>query len=173
MPLKNRFRLAIIIPGKCKYILLNKNLRTCKNLQRTCKYIPEGLSDGFHVVPRGFRWFLLVPLSYPWFPLVILGYTRYLVIYDSNICEIVCAFAIIFPVICRKSKWCIIFKVNYHLGSKKSKFDMTLIRHSPFKGSKLYKGETQYFLWTVCLCSARLKVRNSSVFAHNFISHLI
>ena len=52
VPLKNRFRLAIIIPGKCKYILLNKKVRICNYLQCTCKYIPQGLSDGFHVVPR-------------------------------------------------------------------------------------------------------------------------
>ena len=38
------------------------------------KYILQGLSDGFHVVHLGFRWFPLVPLSYPWFPLVILNY---------------------------------------------------------------------------------------------------
>ena len=91
VPLKNLLSLAFIIPGKCKYILLNKNLCKCNYLQRTCKYIPHGLSDGFHVVPCGFRWF----------PLVICGYRLYLVIYDSNIYEIVCAFAIIFPVICR------------------------------------------------------------------------
>ena len=84
--LKNRFRLAINIPGKCKKILLNKNLRTCNYLQRPCKYIPKGLSDGFHVVPRGFRWFPLVILGFPCLSLVIL-------IYHSNICEIVCAFA--------------------------------------------------------------------------------
>ena len=45
VPLKNRLRLVIIIPGKCKYILLSKNVRTCNYLQRTCKYIPQGLSD--------------------------------------------------------------------------------------------------------------------------------
>ena len=32
-----------------------------------------------------------------------------------------------------KSKKCIIFYVHYRPGLKKSKFDMTLIRHSPFK----------------------------------------
>ena len=64
VPLKNRFCLAIIIPGKCKYILLNKNVHTCNYLQRSCKNIPQGLSDGFHVVPRGFRWFPLVILGY-------------------------------------------------------------------------------------------------------------
>jgi hypothetical protein len=65
VPLKNRFCLAIIIPGKCKYILLNKNMRTYNYLQSNCKYIPQGLPDGIHVVPRGFRWFPLVPLGYP------------------------------------------------------------------------------------------------------------
>ena len=30
-----------------------------------------------------------------------------------------------------KSKKCIIFNIDYRPGSKKSKFDMTLIRHSP------------------------------------------
>ena len=54
VPLKNCFCLALIIPGKCKY--------TC-----TCKYIPQGLSDGFW-------WFSLVPLGYPWLSFVILGY---------------------------------------------------------------------------------------------------
>ena len=92
VPLKNRFRLAIIIPGKCKYILLNKNVRICNYLQRPGTYFFQELSDSFHVVPRGFRWLSLVILGYSWL---------YLVIYDSNICEIVCAFAIIFPVICR------------------------------------------------------------------------
>ena len=33
----------------------------------------------------------------------------------------------------RKSKEFIIFHIHYRPGSKKSKFDMTLIRHSPFK----------------------------------------
>ena len=32
-----------------------------------------------------------------------------------------------------KSKKCIIFNVDYRLGLKKSKFDMTLMGHSPFK----------------------------------------
>ena len=32
-----------------------------------------------------------------------------------------------------KSKKCITFNVCYHQGSKKLKFDMNLIRHSPFK----------------------------------------
>jgi hypothetical protein len=66
---KNRFRLAIIA-GKFKYIF------NASALQKTCayaiissalkKYILLGLSDGFHVVPLGFQWFLLVPLGYPW-----------------------------------------------------------------------------------------------------------
>ena len=34
----------------------------------------KGLSDGFHVVPSGFRWFPLVILGYPWLSLVILAY---------------------------------------------------------------------------------------------------
>jgi hypothetical protein len=68
LPLKNRFRLAIIVPGKCKYILLHKNVRTCNYLQHISKYSLQKLSDGFHVVPRIF-W---------WFPLVILGYSRYI-----------------------------------------------------------------------------------------------
>ena len=100
--LKNHFRLAIIIPDKCKYILLDKNVRTCSYLQRTCKYIPQGLSNGFHVVLRGFRLFPLVILGFPRLSLIILGYPWLsLVIYDSNICEIVCAFVIIFSLICR------------------------------------------------------------------------
>ena len=74
LPLRNRFRLAIIVPGKRKYILLIKNVPTCNYLHRTCKYIPQGHSVGFHVVPCGFRWFPLVPLGYRWFSLVILGY---------------------------------------------------------------------------------------------------
>ena len=97
--------LAIIIPSKCKYIC---NVRTCNYLQRTFKYIPQGLSDGFHVVLRGFWWFPLIPLGYPLLYVVILGYTwlslvirgypwLYLVIYNSKICEIICVFAIIFP----------------------------------------------------------------------------
>ena len=84
MPLKNRFRLAIIIPGKYKYILLNKNVRTCNYLQCTCKYIPQGLYGGFHVVSAvsdGSCWFPLVILGYHWLPLVIAGYPwLYLVI---------------------------------------------------------------------------------------------
>ena len=39
--LKNRFRLSIIIPGKCKYILLNKNVSTCNYFQRT-RTVPLG-----------------------------------------------------------------------------------------------------------------------------------
>ena len=35
-----------------------------------------------------------------------------------------------------KSKKCIIFNVDYRPGLKKSKFDMTLIGHSPFKKEK-------------------------------------
>ena len=66
VPLKNCFRLATIIPGKCKNILLNKNVRTYNYIQCTCKYIPQGISDGFHVVPCGFRWFPMVPLGYTW-----------------------------------------------------------------------------------------------------------
>jgi len=144
----------------------------------------------------------MVPAGYPWLYLVFLAWL-YLVIYDSNICEIVCAFAVIFSVICRnllqlrpdkmtmikpamtkgnqqkplerlygkgasdslkiydlnrriytyymhcfihkrkrflealwlifcKSKKFIIFNIHYRPGSKKSKFDMTLIRHSPY-----------------------------------------
>ena len=74
--LKNRFRLAIIVPGKCKSIIsaLHKNVRICNYLQRTSKYILQGLSNSFHVVPRGFRWFSLVPHGYLWLSLVILGY---------------------------------------------------------------------------------------------------
>ena len=64
VPLKNRFRLAIIIPGKCKYIFLNKNVHTCNYFQRTCKYISLGLSDGFHVVILGFTWLSLVIPGY-------------------------------------------------------------------------------------------------------------
>ena len=75
VPLKNHFRrLAIIIPGKCKYILLNKNVRTCNYLHHTFKYITQGLSDDFHVVACGYPWLSLVILGYPWLSLVILGY---------------------------------------------------------------------------------------------------
>ena len=38
-----------------------------------------------------------------------------------------------------KSKKCIIFNVDYRPGYKKSKFDMTLIRHSLFKINKILK----------------------------------
>ena len=38
-----------------------------------------------------------------------------------------------------KSKKIIIFNVDYRPGSKKSKFDMTLIRHCPFKTQICYK----------------------------------
>ena len=56
------------------------------------KNIPQGLSNGFHAVPRGFRWFpFVIPIN---------------------------------------------FNVDYRPGSKKSKFDMTLIRHSPFNVAK-------------------------------------
>ena len=59
-------------------------------------------AETFRRFPCSSPWFLMVPLGYPWLSLVILGYPWLsLVIYDSNICEIVCAFAIIFPVICR------------------------------------------------------------------------
>ena len=75
VPLKSRFHLAIVILYKCKYILLNKNVRMCNYLKRTCKYIPQGLSAGFLIVPRGFRWFPLVIPGYPRFYLVILVYT--------------------------------------------------------------------------------------------------
>ena len=74
VPLKNYFRHAIIIPSKCKYILLNKNVRKCNYLQRTCKYIPQGLSDSFFVVPHGSPWFPMVPDGSPWLSLVIHGY---------------------------------------------------------------------------------------------------
>ena len=37
-----------------------------------------------------------------------------------------------------KSKKCVIFNVDYHPGSKKLKFDTTLIRHSPFNISQLW-----------------------------------
>ena len=110
VPLKNRFRLAIIIPGQCKYILLNKNVRTCNYLQRACKYIPQGrfpCSSPWSPIYTS-RWFPLVILVYPWLSLFILGYLCLslvilgfpwlslvirgypwlsLVIYDSNICE--------------------------------------------------------------------------------------
>ena len=46
----------------------------------------QGISDGFQVVSYGSRWFPLVIPGYPWLSLVR---------YNSNICEIVCTFAII------------------------------------------------------------------------------
>ena len=59
----------------------------------------ENFSDGFHVVSP---WFPMVSDGSPWLSFGIFGYTWfYLVIYNSNICEIVCAFAIILSVICR------------------------------------------------------------------------
>ena len=63
------------------------------------------VSDGFRrfpVVILGYPWLSLVIHGYLWLYLVILGYSwLYLFIYNSNICEIVCAFAIIISVICR------------------------------------------------------------------------
>ena len=60
--------------------------------QPSCIYIQEIIFDGFHVVPRGFRWFLLVILgypqlslvilSYPWLSFVILGYIRFQYIWN-------------------------------------------------------------------------------------------
>ena len=58
-------------------------------------------SPWFPMVPTGSPWLSLVIVGYTQLSVVILGYTLYLVIYDSNICEIVCAFAIIFPIIFR------------------------------------------------------------------------
>ena len=75
--LKNCFRLAFNFSGKCKYILLSKNVRTCNYLQRTCKYIPQGLSNNFPCSSPWFPmvcWLPLVILDYPWLSLVILGY---------------------------------------------------------------------------------------------------
>ena len=59
----------------------------------------SSFAEIFLQFPCSFRWFPLVIAGYPWLPLVIPMLS--LVIYDSNICEIVCAFAIIFLVICR------------------------------------------------------------------------
>ena len=90
VPLKNRFRILIIVSGKCKYyyILLIENVRRCNYA-----IISSALANIF------FTDFLTV---FPWFPLDSLGYPwLLLVIYDSNIYEIVCAFVTIFPVICR------------------------------------------------------------------------
>ena len=70
VPLKNLFRLAIIVPGKCKYIFLIENVRTCNYLQCTCKYILHRLSEVF----AGYPWLFLDILGYPWISLVNLGY---------------------------------------------------------------------------------------------------
>ena len=43
-----------------------------------------------------------------------------------------------------KSKKCVIFNIDYRPGSKKSKFDMTLIRHSPFKCIKSTRFQKLY-----------------------------
>ena len=48
-----------------------------------------------------------------------------------------------------KSKKCIIFNVHYCLVSKKSKFDMTLIRHSPFNGLLKVIGIQKVFIFGV------------------------
>ena len=64
VPLKNRFRLAIVVLGKCKYILLIENVRTHNYLQRNCKYI-QGLS-------RGFRQLSLVILGYRWLSTILI-----------------------------------------------------------------------------------------------------
>ena len=67
VPLKNRFRLSIIVPGKSKYFLkLLHCIKTC-----TLAIISSALPNIFF-------------MDFP------------MVIYDSNKCEIVCAIAIIF-----------------------------------------------------------------------------
>ena len=89
VPLKNCFRLAIIVPGQCKYILmLPHGIKTCAHAIISSTFPNIFFKDFLiHIVPHGFQWFLLVPLGYPCLPLVI---------YNSNICEIICLFAIIF-----------------------------------------------------------------------------
>ena len=115
VPLKNCFCLVIMVPGKYKYILLSTK---CAHMQLS----PEHLQKYSLRTFWRFSWLSLVILVYTWFPLVSLGYPcfslfilgcpwlslvslgypwLYLVIYNLNICEIVCAFAIIIPLICR------------------------------------------------------------------------
>ena len=75
---QKRFRLAIIVAGKCDYILMFPHC--IKLLARITLY----------------RWLSLVPLGSPWLSLVILVYPWLsLVSFDFNICDFVCAFAII------------------------------------------------------------------------------
>ena len=69
--LKNRFRLVIIIPGKPKYILLNKNVRTCNYLQRFAG------SPWLSFVILCYTWLYLVILGYTWLSLVIPGYIHF------------------------------------------------------------------------------------------------
>jgi hypothetical protein len=87
VPLKNRFCLAIIISGLCKYILTL--LRCIYYISSrgflalpTCRYIQEIFFNGFNVVSPWFpmvsdgsTWLTLVILGYLWLYLVILGYT--------------------------------------------------------------------------------------------------
>ena len=73
-----------------------ENVRTCNYLQRTCKYILRGLSDGFLVVSAEFPWLSLVILGYRWL------YT--IQIYVKSFAHLQLSFpsfAEIFPVFCR------------------------------------------------------------------------
>ena len=54
-----------------------ENMRTCNYLQCTCKYILQGLSNGFSVVSAEFPCLSLIILSYPWLSLVIAGYLQF------------------------------------------------------------------------------------------------
>ena len=108
-------------------------------------------SPWFPMVPAGSPWLSLVSLGYPWFPLVIIsypwlslfiaGYLRFK--YMWNRLRITRRRLYTHYTHCflhqrndfYDSKKCIISNVHYRPGSKRSKFDMTLNRHSPFKKS--------------------------------------
>ena len=76
VPLKNCFWLAIIIPGKCKYISGALANIFFKSFLR----FPAG-SPWLSLAILGYPWLSLVILSYPWLSLVIPGYPwLYLVI---------------------------------------------------------------------------------------------
>ena len=78
VPLNNRFRLAIIDPGKCKYILtLPHYIKSCTHpiiSSALANIFFKDFATVFKQFYRGVRWFPLVPLGYSWLSLVILGY---------------------------------------------------------------------------------------------------
>ena len=103
--------------------------------------VPPG-SPYLSLVIPGYPWLSLVIPGYHLLSLVIIGYPCLflvsLVCFDPNICNSItrtslCTrfFKSSLAFFC-KSKKCIIFNVDYCPGSKKSKFDMTLIIDSLF-----------------------------------------